>query len=125
MIKQSVFAVCAVLLFASSAHAGTWKTKTYKTSGGWSLVEQDGDVYVELSADFATKSVPDLKLFLSKNKSSDVSAKNASQGVFVAKVKSNKGKQRYKLPKGTSASDFKSIVLHCHKYSVLIAVGDL
>ena len=131
MMRQLALLVCTTIFLtvsvaqAGDSKSGSWQTKTYKTTGGWSLVESDGKAYIELSDSFSTKSVPDLKLFLSKQASSNVNKKNASSGVFVAKVKSNKGKQRYAVPSGVDLSEYKTVVLHCDKYSVLIAVSGL
>ena len=75
---------------------------------------------------FKTANAPDLKIFLSPKTASAVSSKNATQGsVLVAKLKSNKGDQKYTLPANVDLSKYKSVVIHCEKYSKLWGAGKL
>ena len=43
----------------------------------------------------------------------------------IAKLKSNKGSQRYKLPAGTDPSDYKTVIIHCEQYSKLWSTGTI
>ena len=69
---------------------------------------------------------PDLKLFLTKSKASSLTGKNATKNaVRIAKLTSNKGAQRYKLPNNINPADFTTLLIHCEKYSKLWATGNL
>ncbi|MBX2851000.1 MAG: DM13 domain-containing protein [Phycisphaeraceae bacterium] len=110
----------------TTVHSGTWSKKTYSASGTWKIVKNGDDHFVVLDSKFKTKSAPDLKLFLTKSKASSLTGKNATKNaVRIAKLKSNKGAQRYKLPKGTSPADYKTLIIHCEKYSKLWVTGTL
>lgn len=105
---------------------GAWTKKSYAASGTWMIVDRGGMIYVVLSGDFATKSAPDLKIFLSPLRSTDITARNATEGaLLVAPLASNHGPQSYALPDGTDLKNYKSIIIHCQEYSVLWAVSDL
>ncbi|MEM9143018.1 MAG: DM13 domain-containing protein [Bacteroidota bacterium] len=98
-----------------------WVEKTYTITGDWKLEEKDGDLYFVLADNFKTSSGPDLKLYLLKTDMDTVGDRDSVDriGVFVAELDSHKGGQSYKLPSGTKISDYKSLVIHCKKYSVV------
>lgn len=109
-----------------TVHAGSWSKKAYASSGTWKIVKNGEHHYVVLDSRFKTRNAPDLKLFLSKNTSAKLTGRNATSGaVRVAKLKSNKGAQRYRLPVGINPSDFKSLIIHCERYSKLWSAGTL
>ncbi len=124
-----------MLLPASSAHAdkgdvtvhsGTWSKKEYASSGTWKIVKNGDSHYIVLDSKFKTRSAPDLKLFLSKSSAGKLTGRNATDNaVRIAKLKSNKGSQRYKLPAGTDPSDYKTVLIHCEKYSKLWSTGTI
>jgi len=107
-----------------TVHAGTWAKKEYNSSGSWKIVKNGEHHYVVLDSAFKTRSAPDLKLFLTKNTSSKLTGRNAtSRAVRVAKLKSNTRAQRYRLPAGVNPSDFKTLIIHCERYSKLWSTG--
>lgn len=99
---------------------GTWQEKNTGISGLWEL-RQVGDNYILVfDKAFATNSAPDLKVFLHPRGIADIDDDNATQGaLFVSKLKNNKGRQVYQLPKGTKPGDYQSLIIHCERYSVL------
>lgn len=104
----------------TTVHSGTWSKKAYSASGAWKIVKNGDDHYIVLDSRFKTKSAPDLKLFLSKNSASSLTGKNATKGaVRIAKLKSNKGEQRYKLPRSVNPASYKTLLIHCERYSKL------
>lgn len=110
----------------TTVHSGSWSKKTYSASGTWKIVKNGDNHYVVLDSKFKTKKAPDLKLFLSKSSASSLTGKNATKGaVRIAKLTSNKGAQRYKLPAGTSPADYKTLIIHCEQYSKLWVTGAL
>jgi len=130
-----LFLLAMLLLPASDAsaaagdttvHSGTWSKQTYSASGTWKIVKNGEDHYVVLDSQFKTSKAPDLKLFLSKKSASSLTSKNATKGaVRIAKLTSNKGAQRYKLPKGTNPADYKTLMIHCEQYSKLWVTGTI
>lgn len=114
------------LLVASSASmaaghsGGDFVKKQYKINGDWSLVQSNDRWVVRLSDDFKTKSGPDLKIFLSPQSIETVNGNTAVDGaVLVSVLERSKGGQEYLLPEGVNPSDFKSLLIHCEKFSVL------
>lgn len=105
--------------------SGTWTKKENTINGSWSITES-GDKKVISLKGFKTASAPDLKIFLSPKSTSEVSSKNATKGsVLVAKLKTTKGDQSYTLPAGIDLSKYKSVVIHCQRFSKLWGVGKL
>ena len=121
-MKKLLF-ILAITTFISmnvSAQKGnTWIKKYYAVSGNWSVETENGKSYLVLHSDFKTSKGPDLKLFLTKKDATSLSKKDAVQkhGVLLGNLKSIKGKQKYLIPSHISLSDFKSIVVHCEKYT--------
>lgn len=109
-----------------TVQSGKWTKKTYSSAGTWKIVKNGEDHFIVLDSKFKTHSAPDLKLFLSKKSSKDLNSKNATRGaVRIAKLTSNKGAQRYKLPASVDLADYKSVIIHCEKYSKLWSTGTL
>jgi len=138
--RRLAIAILALSLFAPLAMAddttgdgvvakGTkWVKKTQKIHGAWSIVKEGDQHFVVLDSKFKTKSAPDLKLFLTPDTAKNLTNKNAlKNGVLIAKLKSAKGAQRYKLPaKAVKAlGNAKSLIIHCEKYTKLWGVAEL
>lgn len=138
--RRIVITALALSLFAPLAIAentaadgvvakGTkWVKKTQKVEGAWSIVKEGDNHFVVLGGKFKTKKAPDLKLFLTPDTAKNLTNKNAiKNGVFIAKLKSVKGAQRYKLPaKAVKAlGNAKSLIIHCEKYTKLWGVAEL
>lgn len=116
----------AMMKDGGALHEGSWSDKEYSASGTWSIYEKDGKTYVTLSDDFRTQNAPDLKIFLSPNTPDAVNSKNATNGsVLVAELDSNRGGQTYEIPAGTDLSEYKSIVIHCERFSKLWTAAPL
>lgn len=99
--------------------SGSWTKKAERISGTWEIVDDGKDVTLKLK-NFKTESAPDLKLFFHKKSIGSLTSKKVKSGSkFLAKLKSNRGDQEYKLPKGLKLSDYKSIVIHCEQYTKL------
>ena len=100
---------------------GTWTKKNHSIKGTWTIENQ-----VVALKDFSTKSAPDLKIFLSPLEPHELTNKNATKGArLVAKLKSTKGNQSYALPEGVDLTKYKSIIIHCQRYSKLWSVASL
>jgi hypothetical protein len=118
MKSLSIFIAFLILGTAVSAETGasnTWTKKSYAIKGTWKI--EDGQIKL---LDFSTKKAPDLKIFLSTMPLHKITNKNALEGAkLVIKLKSHKGDQSYAIPQGLDLSIFKTILIHCEKYSKL------
>ena len=113
--------------FSYAQKGNAWSKKNYNVTGTWSI-EKDGESnYLVLGSDFKTSKGPDLKLFVSKKAAQSIGKNEAVEknSVFIADLKSNKGAQRYLLPSNVTISDFKSIVVHCEKYTKVWAASSI
>ena len=123
---KTILITAATTLFVSlSAFAtdasGTWTKKAHVIKGGWKIENRQVDL-----SNFSTKGAPDLKIFLSPLSASELNNKNATKGsLLVAKLKSTRGNQSYVLPQGADLSKYKTILIHCQKYSKLWGVASL
>ncbi len=134
--KQTIKSLFAILLaifsITSLAQAedvvkaqGKWTTKEHSIAGYWKIVDDGTDLKLKFYS-LKTKKAPDLKIFFSPRTVTQSTAKNATQGTyFFHKLKTHNGNQSYVLPKGFDLSKYKSILIHCEKYSKLWGGSDL
>ena len=116
----AVVLASASLALAGTLHTGSWTKKTAKASGEWTIIEEDGGRFIELSDSFKTKNAPDLALYVSPLSVGELKNKNAEQGaVKIAQLTSHKGAQRYELPADLDLAEFTSVMIHCKKYTKL------
>lgn len=106
--------------------SGSWRKKSFKSAGNWTLSSENGVKTVTLGSGFSTRNAPDLKIFLSPLSPDELNGKNATQGsLLISPLKSNTGAQSYSVPAGTDVSRFKTILIHCEAYSKLWSVAGL
>ena len=106
--------------------SGTWAKKSKKASGAWSIVEKDGKRVLQLDEKFKTSKAPDLKIVFSPHSAEAASNKNALEGGRVLSLlKSAKGAQKYELPTDLDPGQYKSVLIHCEKYTKLWVAGSL
>ena len=121
-MKKIIFILAITALFSTNSFAqkgNTWVKKYYSVSGNWSIETNAGKSYLVLHSNFKTSKGPDLKLFLTKKSANSIGKSEAVEkhGVLLGELKSYKGEQKYLIPSNLSISDFKSIVVHCEKYT--------
>ena len=125
---QSTFLLVFTLFFGALmafGQSGTWTKKANTISGTWTISEKGGKKILTLKG-FKTATAPDLKIFLSPESSTAVSSRSATKGaLLVAKLQSSKGDQVYTLPAGVDLAKYKSVIIHCEKYSKLWGAGSL
>ncbi len=103
----------------ASAQSGTWTKKSHSIDGTWEITSRNNQKVLVLKG-LKTKSAPDLKLFFSKKTLPSLNGKNATNGATrIALLKSNKGNQEYIIPNNLNPADYKSLIIHCEKYSKL------
>lgn len=131
-IKSLVTILLASFLIINLAQAedvvkvqGKWTAKEHSIAGYWKIVDTGTDLKLKLYS-LKTKKAPDLKIFFSPRTVAQSTAGNATQGTyFFHKLKTHNGNQSYVLPKGFALSKYKSILIHCEKYSKLWGGADL
>lgn len=120
ILTTTMAMIVALTSLSSQVLAGDFSRQEYKFSGSWTIEKAGDDLVLKLSDDFKTRSGPDLKIFLSPTDIGSITGKTATKGsVLVSRLESNKGEQSYRIPAGTDLSQFKSIVVHCEKFSKL------
>ncbi|MCG8419759.1 MAG: DM13 domain-containing protein [Proteobacteria bacterium] len=130
----TVTLVASAFLLANPARAsdqvtldqGRWTKKTYSVSGSWKIVREGDKRFLVISGDFRTKNGPDLKVFLSPRALGDVTSRNATRDSrLVSRLPRHKGAQRIEIPAGVDLAQYKTVLIHCKKYSVLFTASAL
>ncbi len=121
-VKKRIALTVSILLISLIGFAqkgNSWSKKNYNVTGNWSIEKVNNKTYLVLHHDFKTSKGPDLKIFVAKKSASTIGKNEAVEkhGIFIANLKSNKGSQRYLIPSTISINNFKSIVIHCEKYT--------
>ena len=108
------------------AYQSNFESKKYKVEGSYQIVKIETGYALRLSEDFDTKSGPDLKIFLSPLSKNQLTGRNATEGAIqIALLKSTDGEQQFDIPAHVDLTTFRSVAIHCEKYSVLWGVAPL
>lgn len=121
----SAFVLLAGPAAAERLASGGFSNQSERIAGGWSIEREADGLYLVLSDDFRTRAAPDLKFFLHTLPAAQITAQNATRGVFVADLSRARGAQRIRLPANIDPANYRSLVLHCQQYTVLWGAGDL
>ena len=120
----SLAVAAAMILFAGMALAdghkasGSFVGKSNHITSGEVTVEKTADGYVLVLHDnFSFDGAPDPQLGLGKG--------GYDGSTRFSKLKSNNGKQSYKLPAGIDASQYDEVWVWCEKFSVPLGVAKL
>lgn len=104
---------------------GRFIRKQKRIRGGWKIIDDDGQKIIRFLDDFEARKGPDLKIFISPQSIDEVSGRTATEGaLFLGLLKATKGTQDYILPNNTNLADYRSVLVHCEKYSVLWGGGE-
>ena len=102
----------------------SWGTPSLQ--GDWKIISTGNKTVLELGENFKAKGGPDVKIFFSPLKASQVTGKNASDGsAYVTQISVFEGKNIIEIPANISPDDFQSLVFHCEAYSKLWGVSAL
>ena len=131
----------AIFFFSAAAQAqsivaqGPWTKVDYEVAGHWKVTRHGEQLFVELDDDFETKNGPDLHILLSPKPLKQLTDANASQDALVVGLlqtnddsvlfKKMKGAQRLAIPGEARLSDYRTIVIHCVRFSHLWAGAEL
>jgi len=137
-VRILLFAIflCSAAAQAQSIVAqGPWIKVDYEVAGQWKITRHGEQLFVELGDDFKTKNGPDLHVLLSPKPLAQLGDANASQDAIVvgllktsddsAFFKKMKGAQRLAIPGEARLSDYRTILIHCVRYSHLWAGAEL
>ena len=120
----SVFADPPIASGQLSSAFSSWGNDSL--TGDWAIVTDGNDYYLQLGDNFEAKKGPDVKIFLSPAKNTDITGDNAANGsLFIKLLDDFNGPIRLKIPAGTDISDYQSLVFHCVEYSKLWGVSPL
>lgn len=123
LLVSAAFMLSQTVNAAESA-TGTWTKKFAKISGDWKIIEDADGAKLVLSKDFKTRNAPDLKFILTNATVAEMNGGNAMNGaVIISPLKTNKGEQVYALP--ANFKDYKTLALHCEKFSKLWGATDI
>ena len=105
-------------------YSGEFDADSFFTTfeGSWEIVSSENGSTLVFKDDFEAKKAPDLKIFLSSIPFNDINAKNAADPdatVLISLLKKYKGRMEFSIPSTVDLSEFKSLIVHCEKYTKL------
>lgn len=86
-------------------------------SGGFEIVEEDGQRILKFSEEFNVTRGPDLFVWLTKGD-------NTKEFVNLGRLENRKGEQSYVIPADVNLDDFDRVIIWCRAFSVLFATGE-
>lgn len=97
------------------------------TTGTYRLERRDDRLYLALEKDFRTDSGPDLHVVLSPAAADTVTGSTAvpAGALIVDTLRSQTGPQRYELPEDIRLGDYRSVLIHCVKFSHLYGAAPI
>lgn len=118
-LAAAALPAASLAAFAQEAPARSgFDVTAERIDGTWSLETRADGTYLLFNEDFSTASGPDLKVFLSPQDVTDVRDRTATRNaVKLGALKRTSGAQEYRLPDGIDLSAFRSLLIHCERYS--------
>jgi hypothetical protein len=118
-LAAAALPAASLAAFAQEAPARSgFDVTAERIDGTWSLETRADGTYLLFNEDFSTASGPDLKVFLSPQEVTDVRDRTATRNaVKLGALKRTRGAQEYRLPDGIDLSAFRSLLIHCERYS--------
>ena len=128
MTNRRQFLISAAAFAAASAAAPAWAADGYRkgefkgksnhiTTGHVKVVTKDGKSTIELQGDFSFDGAPDPKIAMGYN--------GYDKSTLMGKLKSNSGKQVYKVPASVDVSKMNEVWVWCEKFNVPLGVAKL
>ena len=104
--------------------SGGWVNKGYDIDGRWEIVARDDKRYIVFDDDFQTRSGPDLKVYLSSRPLAALSDRTvAPNSVEISPLKAARGAQEYEIPADLDLAEYRTVLIHCKKFSHLWGGG--
>ena len=98
--------------------------QNHPTAGKATIIEENGQKYLEFDSDFTTARGPAVKVVLHKNSSVPVNLQQKDY-ITIANLKSFDGKQRYSLPADIDLDKYQSVAIWCQRFNVTFGYADL
>ncbi|MDJ0575497.1 MAG: DM13 domain-containing protein [Xenococcaceae cyanobacterium MO_234.B1] len=96
----------------------------HPTAGKATIIEENGQKYLEFDADFTTARGPAVKVVLHRNNSVPVNLRE-EEYITIASLQSFDGKQRYTLPADIDLDKYQSVAIWCQRFNVTFGYADL
>ncbi|MGV2829689.1 DM13 domain-containing protein [Myxosarcina sp. GI1(2024)] len=107
-----------------SAPSGQFVAVEHPTQGQVSIIEEDGNRYLELSSDFQTDEGPDLKVILHDADTVDLKVEEGSY-VSLGALSSFSGAQRYLIPEDVDLNQYQSVAIWCEQFNATFGYAPL
>lgn len=91
----------------------------YNADGNVELIDNNGELSLNLLDNFSTSNGPGLYLYLSNNPN------NISGGIEVAALRKNSGADDYAVPAGITFSQYSHVIIYCKPFGVGFATAAL
>lgn len=105
--------------------AGAWVKSSYAIAGRWSIVARGDKRTIEFDDDFKTRRGPDLKVYLSTQRVEALSDGTvAANSTEIAALKHHRGAQVYEIPARLDLAEYRSVLIHCKRFSHLWGGGN-
>lgn len=110
---------------------GSFVSGEHPTQGAVSIIEENGQRYVEFASDFRTDSGPDLFVIL--HQSDDVIGSSAppahpiEEGDYVtlAPLQTVSGSQRYPIPETVNLDGYRSVAIWCRQFNATFGAASI
>lgn len=105
--------------------SGRFQGIEHETSGEALVLLLPDDSQVVRLEDLSTLNGPDLKVYLSAASADGSADRFDDDYVSLGPLKGNRGDQNYAVPGNVSATDYRSVVIWCERFSVGFGVAPL
>ncbi|HHP7230306.1 MAG TPA: DM13 domain-containing protein [Xenococcaceae cyanobacterium] len=96
----------------------------HPTTGQATIIEENGQRYLEFDSDFTTAQGPAVKVVLHRSNSVPVNLQEADY-ITIAPLQSFDGQQRYPLPADLNLDEYQSVAIWCEQFNVTFGYADL
>jgi hypothetical protein len=113
--REIVTAADTTVLAQADLASGNFVAAEHPTAGTARIVTENGQRYLEFSADFLTDSGPDLFVLLHRSPTPETYA--PEDYVNLGELQQVSGIQRYAIPAELDIADFNSAVIWCRQFN--------
>ncbi|MEB3356249.1 MAG: DM13 domain-containing protein [Synechococcales bacterium] len=116
---------------AAAISMGSFVSGEHPTQGTASVIEENGQRFVELGEDFNTDEGPDLYVILHRSNdvigTTEAPAHSIQEGDYVtlAPLESVSGTQRYEIPADVNIADYQSVAIWCQQFNATFGAAAL
>jgi len=96
---------------------GNFEGTGYRVSGSFEIIDNNGQLIIDVSSDFRTASLPDLVIYLSNSQFSNGGALIIDDTIRAS------GGQSFNIPPGTNLNDYTNVLLFCRAFGAPVGFG--